>query len=191
VSYYIPAKYGCEDLAIDAIVSLLYDKCALEVATGDVSRAQVVKAGYLQQDPASVNIMLYENDPDDPKQHMHRPVRYPATGSRALVGGGSMYSRAFLMEVLVQGGAMPITITREQSRRIASIVVGRATRALLHAGPSMGQETRITDSFGETFVDGPYFANSWADVNEGESLIVRKYIRFWYFTSRSWDTDEW
>jgi len=189
VAYYIPADYGSEDLALDALVDLLADKCQDEVATGDLSRAVKIKAGYLQESPGAVNILIYENDPDDPKTNPNRPVRIQ--GSRALIGGGSHYSRAFLMEVLVHGQSMPTSITREESRRIASIVVRRAMRALTQAGPKMGQDNTITDNFGESFVDGPFFGRSWADNNEGESLIIRKYIQFWYRTSWSWDTDEW
>lgn len=186
MAYYIPAEYGSEDLALDALVALLTERCGTEVATGDMSRAQIVKAGYRQESPASVSILIYENDPDDPKQHTHRPLR-----DSALVGGGNRYSRAFTMEVEVHGRYMPQSVTREESRRIASIVVRRAMRALLHAGPKIGQDSGIADDFGETLVNGPFFGRSWADVNEGESLIVRKYVRFWYETSWSWDTDGW
>ena len=189
--YYLPAQYGSEDLAIDALVNLLTDKCQYEVATGDLTRAVTVKAGYLQANPGAVNIMIYENDPDDPKQNTHRPMRDKVTGARHRVGGGSLYSRAFLIEVLVQGSSMPTNITRAESRRIASIVVRRVMRALLYAGPKMGQGGEITDSFGETYVNGPFFGRSWADNNEGESKIVRKYIQVWYITSWDWDTDGW
>lgn len=191
MGYYIPAKYGIEDLALDAMVKLLTDRCQLEVATGDMSRAQIVKAGYRQESPDSVSIMVYENDPDDPKENRHRAVRDATTGSRAMVGGGSRYSRAFTIEVEVYGRYMPDTVTREESRRIASIVVRRAMNALSHAGPKIGQDNILSDDFGESIVNGPFFGYSWADVNEGESLIVRKYVRFWYMTMCRWDTSEW
>ena len=191
MGYYIPAKYGVEDLMLDAMVSLLTDRCQSEVATGDLSRAEIIKAGYRQESPASVSIMIYENDPDDPKENKHRPKRDPVTGTRAMVGGGNRYSRAFTLEVEVFGRYMPDTVTREETRRIASIVVRRAVNALNHAGPNIGQDRRIADDFGESVANGPFFSQSWADVNEGESLIVRKYIRFWYETMCTWDTSDW
>ena len=191
MGYYVPAKYGVVDLMLDAMVSLLTDKCIDEIPTGDVSRAQIIKAGYRQESPDSVSIMIYENDPDDPKQNKHRPKRDAFTGSRAMVGGGNRYSRAFTIEVEIYGRYMPITMTREETRRVASIVSRRIMTALNESGPRIGQDRRIEDDFGESVVNGPHFAQSWADVNEGESLIVRKYIRVWYETSCTWSTDDW
>jgi len=191
MGYYIPARYGVEDLIIDAIVNLLTDKCKTEIATGDISRAEIVKAGYRQEAPGSVNIMVYENDPDQPKDNKHRPMRDSWTGSRAMVGGGNKYSRAFSIEVEVYGRYMPTDVTREESRRIASIVVRRAITALNHAGPKIGQGDIIVDDFGESVLNGPFMGYSWADVNEGESLIVRKVVRLWYETMVDWSTSDW
>lgn len=210
---YLPAEYGAEDLILTALHSLLTEKCQAELETGDVTRASLVKVGPAQASPEGVSILLHENDPDDAAGWPHRPMKFrslnPAGGlsgdvyseamsmrttpGRTMMGGGSMYSRAFLLEIEVFGIYLPsdVSVERETVRRIASVVNRRAVRAMLEAGPKVGTGRAISGDLGEMVVDGPFLDKSWTDPEEGESLIIRKYVRFWYRTSMDWGTDDW
>jgi hypothetical protein len=143
--------------------------------------------------------MIHENDPDDPTSWAHKPLSFSRSkasqGPRqaynyALVGGGSaLMSRAFTLEVEVFG--LYVTgldsVERKDARHIASIVERRAIKALEEAGAQIGTEGPIEDDYGEIVLQGPYLGDGWTDPEEGESLIVRKYIRFWYQTGRHWN----
>jgi hypothetical protein len=209
---FLPIETGVVDLALSAMVSHLTQALIDDIDPEDVSRAVVVKAGPRQSDPESVTVMLHENDLDNPAQWPHQPLKFhnmrasgqvqqdPYSTSSAqrlttgysLVGGGSMYSRAFTAEIEVFGSFISgVNIGREESRQIASIVENRLVKALLEAGPKIGSGHIIRDDFGESILEGPFLGNSWVDPEEGESLIVRKFIQFWYRTSKDWDTAQW
>jgi len=213
MSSYLPAEFGCEDLILTALHELLTEKCQTELETGDVTRAGLVKVGPAQATPEGVSLLIHENDPDEPARWPHRPMKYrslsPAGGlsgdvyseamslrttpGRTLIGGGSMYSRAYTLEIEVFGIYLPtgVDIDREEVRRISSAVTRRAYRAIPEAGPTIGTDRAIQADFGEMIVDGPFMDQSWTDPGEGESLIVRKYLRFWYRTAMEWSTDGW
>jgi len=215
VAYYIPPELGTGDLILDAIVALLTAKCQTEVDTGDVTRAVTIKAGPQQAAPDSISILLHENDPDNPTNWPDRPLRYRSpnpgfggvlsgdpyaesargrtTSGVELIGGGSIYSKAYTMEIIVFGRGMPagVDVEREDVRSIASIVTRRSVRALIEAGPKIGTGSAVSDDFGGEVCLGPFMDTSWTDQEEGEALSVRKYVRFFYKLALDWDTDGW
>ncbi len=210
-SYYIPLETSIVDEIVTAIGNLLTEKLITDVSEYDVTRAVVIKAGPRQDDPESITVLIHENDPDNPSQWAHSPKSFrtprPSGGltsnrytdmeqirvssGRVKMGGGSLYTRAFTLEIEVFGMyVVGVDIDRETTRRIAAIVENRATQALLEAGRRIGTGTLIRDSFNEYVVDGPFLGDSWTDPEQGESLIVRKYIQFWYMTSKDWSMNE-
>lgn len=212
MSYYLPTEYGAADLILDAMVDLLTLKCQTEVDTGDVSRAVTIKAGPRQAAPESVSILIHENDPDAPSSFPNRPMRYrgtkatpgmtdPYSASQSersspgyvQIGGGSQYTRTYVIEVEVYGRSMPVGVDmeREDVRRVTAVVTSRLTKALLEAGPHIGTDRQIHDDFGGYVVQGPFPDISWVDPEEGESLVMRKYLRFWYSMALDWSTDDW
>jgi hypothetical protein len=211
-SYFIPDQTSIVDVIVSAIKDLLTVKLIDEVHEYDATRAVLIKAGPRQDDPESVTIMIHENHPDSPDQWPHAPKtfrsihdsggmvgdkyteveRLRVTAGRVMMGGGSQYTRAFTIEIEIFGMYVPdLDVDRDMVRQIAALVENRATKALLEAGPKIGTNALIRDSFGEYVVEGPFLGNSWTDPEQGESLIVRKYIQIWYRTSKSWSTSEW
>ena len=195
----LPTQSGVEDLMLTAIVSLLTSALQSAIDTGDVSRALVVKAGPRQAAPEAVSVMIHENDPDDPSGWAHKPMGFrrsrasegPRTAyNYSLVGGGSaVYSRAFTIEVEVFGLYFSglDSVEREDVRKVASTVARRMVRALQDAGPEIGTGNTIQDDFGEIVLQGPFVGDAWTDPEEGESLLVRKFVRVWYQTGNSWN----
>lgn len=213
--YYMPTELGTEDLILDAIVDLLTSKCQTAVDTGDVTRAVTIKAGPRQAAPESVSILIHENDPDSPSAYPDRPLRYRSpnpgfggvltgdpyadsargrtTSGTELIGGGSIYSKAYTLEIEVFGRFMPagLDIDREEVRAIASTVTRRAVRALIEAGPKIGTGSSVGDDFGGEVCLGPFMDTAWTDQEEGEALTVRRFIRFYYKLALDWSTDDW
>ena len=75
--------------------------------------------------------------------------------------------------------------------KVASVVVNRAMKAILEAGPKIGTGTPVRDDFGKMVIDGPYVGDSWTDPETGEALLVRKFVRLWYKVASSWSTNAW
>jgi hypothetical protein len=191
---YLPDQDGVVDLLLTAMETLLVTKLTTEIDTGDVSRAVTIKVGPMQASPDGVFVLLHENDPDDPAQWPHRPVKYnqgrprddtvglSASSDYYLVGGGGLYARAFSAEVVVYGNYLSgVSVDRDDVRRIAAVVENRLIKALKDAGPDVGTGELLQDDFGEAVVDGPYLDEIRAD-GGGESLIERKVVRVWYRT---------
>lgn len=215
MAYYIPTETGVSDLALDALSDLLVETLQTEIPNLDITKVTTFKVGYRQQKPTGVNILIYENDPDSPKDWSHRPLRFKTqrttggligdtysdteklrtTSGRALIGGGSLFSRAFTAEIEVSGRMLPreegVVYTQREVGQIASVVENRLAKTLLEAGPGIGTGVAVADSYGETIIDGPFMGESWMDQQEGKALIVRKYVRFWYKTSKGWTTAGW
>jgi hypothetical protein len=209
MTYYLPVEKGCEALVLDALVDLLTAKCQTEIDTGDVSRAQIVKAGPRQAAPEAVSILIHENDPDGPTRWPHRPMPYraPRPGGRpaadpfsvgegtrsavgrVMMGGGSTYALAYLLEMEVFGlyVSSDVDVDREEVRDIAAVAKHRMVQAVLEAGRHIGTGDIIEDDLGMAVIAGPFVDRMWTDPEEGESLIIRKYVRFWY--RASWDYD--
>jgi len=199
VTIYLPIELGVTDLIITAIVDLLTTRLQYEIDENDASRAALVKTGPRQANPESVAVMVHENDPDDPAAWPHKPLyntgggrvsesRLRSPGGTTLIGGGSQYSRAFTIEIEVFGNYISdLDVTRAVCIRVAGIVENRVVSALLTEGAYIGTGNAITDTFGETVIQGPVIASTWTDPEAGEALIVRKFLRIWYHTSKDWN----
>jgi hypothetical protein len=215
-TYYLPAEEGVVDAALDAMTALLTKELQTDIPAGDVSRMTTILVGYRQEKPTGVHVMVYENDPMNPQQWPHRPIRFKqtrttgglvgdayseteklrATSGRVLIGGGGQYTRAFLAEVEIYGRTLPRNegdspYTRREVGQVAKVVSNRLTKALLNAGPWIGTGAPIAGDMGETLLDGPFLGESWVDQQEGEALIVREYVQFWYVAFKDWSTDAW
>jgi len=212
----LPIEQGVVDKILDAIQSLLTTKLQTDVDEDDASRLALIKVGPRQDDPDSVVVLIHENDPDNPKQWPHRPVRYTELSASARlvgmrspfgetessqlrassyyeqVGGGSRMERAFTIEIEVWGDEVPgLTLERRDAGQLASILENRTIKALREAGSKIGTGSLLADDFGETVMLGPFWGDAWTDQEEGEALIVRKYIRLYYGTTQSWGTGDW
>jgi hypothetical protein len=214
-SYYLPVETSAPDLALEALEALLTKKLYDEVDPYDITRATTIKVGYQQAQPTGVNVLIFENDEDSPEQWPHRPMsfktqrptgglvgsqasdiaRLRVSSGRHLIAGGSMHTAAFTVKLTIMGRYLPkindTVVTREQSRRVATIVEHRIRKSLHEAGPNIGSSTEISDSFGNRFSNGPFMGRSWTAQAEGESLNVLKIIQFWYAVQESWSTDDW
>jgi len=96
-------------------------------------------------------------------------------------------ARCFTLEIEVWGDEVPnISLTRRDAGQLASLLENRSLKALREAQAQIGTGATITDDYGESVVMGPFWGDSWTDQEEGEALIVRKYIRFYYVCSQDW-----
>jgi len=208
----MPSEEGVVDKILSALVSLAETKLRDDIDSDDISRAVMIKVGPRQDDPEPVVVLFHENDPYSPDQWTHFPVRYarnrpvgglvgahdgarlrfrPQSGYEQ-IGGGSRYGRAFSAEIEVWGDYISgVDMTRERVRHVASVVENRLRKALHDAGPKIGTGDIIRGDFGEYVLQGPYFGESWVDQEEGEAMIVRKVVRFYYLTVEVWNTSAW
>jgi len=213
VTVTLPTEQGIADIIMDNVVALLTEKLQTDIDETDASRLRLIKVGPKQDDPEGVDIMIHENNPDSPGSWPHRPVRYktprPMGGfiGRAyddmqselrtisgyeLVGGGSQMAYAFTAEIEIWGDEIPdIDPSRRDVGQLASIVEQRTKKALQDAGPAIGTGARVVDDFGNAVARGPFYGDAWTSYGEGEALIVRKYMQFYYVCSVSWSTDAW
>jgi hypothetical protein len=199
---------------MDALVALLTLKLKTEIGAADASRLEEAGVGPKQDDPAGVDIRIHENSLDSPESWPHRPVRYrtprPMGGfigsseyegmqrelrtmtGYELVGGGGQMAFAFTAELEVRGEEIAdIKPGRRDVGQLMGIVSMRLRKALQDAGPKIGTGDLISDDFGNVTQRGPFFGRAWIDYPEGEGLMARMMIRFYYICTVSWNTDEW
>jgi len=209
----MPTEEGIADIIMDDVVALLTEKLQADISEDDASYLRLIKVGPKQDDPQGVDIMIHENDPNSPSSWPHRPVRYktprrmggfigqPYNEMQAelrtisgfeLVGGGSQMAYAFTVELEIWGDEIPdVNLERREVGQLASIIEQRTRKSLQDAGPKIGTDSLVTDDFGNTVQRGPFFGDSWTSYEEGEALIVRKYVQFYYVCSVAWSTDAW
>jgi len=209
----MPMEQGIIDMIMDAIVALLTLKLRTEVSATDASRLDVAGVGPKQDDPAGVDIRIHENALDSPESWPHKPVRYKTPRKMGgfigspyedlendlrtlsgfeLVGGGGQMAFAFTAELEVRGEEIAdIDPERRDVGQLIGVVAMRLRRALQAAGAKIGTGDLITDDFGNTTQRGPFFGRAWIDYPEGEGLMARMMIRFYYVCTVSWNTDEW
>ena len=205
-TFVLPTDQGIMDLIQDRISDLLTYVLIDSVSADDLSRATLIKVGRAQEAPTSVMVLIHETSPDDGKGWPHQPhiwskrTRAPYTTGesigRAAIGrvdvtGGSQYERTVTIEVQVWGTAMAYDVSRRDIGHIASVVMSRATQALMTYGPRIGQASLVQDSFGETVVDGPFLGQGWVVRSEDESLRAFMYQQFWYRTDIDYSTTKW
>ena len=211
---YLPIEQGIVDIALDALVDLLTEKLQTEIPEEDASRLTTIKVGPNQDDPTSVMVLLWENDPLSPSDWPHRPLRYKnvrqqggyigyayndleegqlrSTTGYELVGGGSRSAVAITAEIQVWGDEIAgLTTERRDVGHIMAVVEYRLRKALKEAGPRIGKTSSLADSFGNSLVAGPLYGDRWAARQEGEAMIAQRYVRFYYICEESWDTGEW
>ena len=209
----LPEERGIVDLIMNAVVALLTLKLQTEISETDASRLSLIKVGARQDDPVGVDVLIHENDPMTPSQWPHKPVRFRTPrriggfigrpydnmedelrtlSGYELVGGGSQMAYAFTAEIEIWGDEIAdINAERRDVGHLASVVINRIRKALQDAGPKIGTDSLLTDDFGTSTQRGPIFGEMWTGYEEGEALIVRSYLRFYYVCSVSWSTDEW
>lgn len=210
----LPSQQGIADKILDALLALLTEKLQTDISEDDASRLTTIKVGPLQDSPTSVIVLLHENDPENPRDWPHCPIRYPQQGSAAgsapvfpgepnlsrlrsttnyeLMGGGSMIARCFTIELEVWGDEVSgLSLERRDVGQVASVVENRIVKAIKEAGPKIGTGSIIEDDFGEKASLGPFWGDAWTSQMEGEAMITRKMIRFYYKCSQSWSTNAW
>jgi len=213
----LPVEQGVVDIIMDAMVDLFTLKLQTEIDKNDASRLTEIKVGPLQDDPTGIVVLIHENDPEDPRQWPHYPLRYrelqpsgtligqtTARGESEqtqlrhsthfqMVGGGSRMARCFTIALEVWGDEIltDTPLERRDAGHLAAVIENRIIKTLLDAGPKIGTGNLITDSFGESVMMGPYLGDCWTNQEEGEALIVRKYIRVYYVTTQSWTIAAW
>jgi len=183
----MPTEEGVVDKILSALVSLAETKLRDDIDSDDISRAVMIKVGPRQDDPEPVVVLFHENDPYNPDQWTHFPVRYERNRP---VGGLVGAHDAARLRFRPQSGYEQ-NMTRERVRHVASVVENRLRKALHDAGPKIGTGDIIRGDFGEYVLQGPYFGESWVDQEEGEAMIVRKVVRFYYLTVEVWNTSAW
>ena len=210
MTVFLPVECGIAYMILDSMAALFTKVCTTAIPITDASRATTIQIGPLQDDPTSVMLLLYENDPENPASWSHKPVRYrnprPASGAflgssydtnqmelqrlqgYELMGGGSQRARCFTVDTTVFGDDMAADIDRHDAGRLASLVENRWKLALREAGGHIGTDYNpIKDSFGESVALGPYFDESWTIVQAGEALIVRKRCHLFYICTEEWN----
>ena len=212
----LPSELGICDRVLDALCDLITDKMQTQYPATEATRVASIKVGPQQDDPRSVLILLHENDPENPSAWPHRPQPYREMGDSGqligtriggspfgeqrplrqqagyqMVGGSSRMARAFSADIEVWGNEFTVALTRRQIGQIASIVENRLIKTLNEAGPKIGTGDMITDDFGESVQLGPFWGDGWTDQEEGEALIARKRVSFYYVTIQAWGTGNW
>ena len=141
-------------LLVDAIEDLLVTACQLDISGDDDSKALLVRAGRLQQDPTKnvVNILVHPNDPDAPDDWRHeirkmdqvtlqnpwsRDVPASAVGMYE-IGGGEHWWRRFTVELKMFFGTK--NEDRATCRELAHRVLGRAEEALKEGMSTFGAQ---------------------------------------------------
>ncbi len=187
---------GIEDEIISLLVDLLTRKLRVEIDPSDVTRAEVIIAGPLQDDPSAVNVMIHENDPLDPADWPHFPIpqtnidrsgspshlsrNYQIPLGYEMMGGAARMGYCFTLEIDIRGDEMDLATEREDVRQIAAAVSARAWQAIKAAGSTIDTSDLVQDDFGTYVVMGPFRGEFWTDQQAGEPQIARRYLRFFY-----------
>lgn len=193
---YIPAIHGITRVMEQYIVELLTIKLYDEISSNDLTRAISIKAGKEQQKPTYNTVLVHKNDPRNASSWPHEPVvrrRSRNTDresdyTRGLVGSNATpyIQRAFTLQfkVALRERIQGIPIEPDDADTILQITMSRAVQALTQAGPMMGADNAVVDSFGEQVHLGPFFEGEWTDREQGKSLRVEGRCQLWYLTSR-------
>lgn len=142
---------------VDQILNTVSERLSVGLTAPGVPSqelASVVRPGLAQQDPVAdrISVFLHHGDPDDvsidPKWSDKTVQEYGKSDdgfAAFMLGGSTRWWRCFVIEIKCY--FVKTKETREEARRIAQTVFGRAHR-LLTANPGLA----ITDDFGETAI---------------------------------------
>ena len=199
----IPDLHGITELIKFALRDLLTLNLITNLPAWDATRDCQVVIGKIQDDPLFVNVEIYEGFNPDPDSWPHRNKRLPGPRSlrdgqvidpsedsqrvrnavgKITLGGWSLNTRAFTIELEIAGNSSAIDVDRDEVMRVCGITEGRTRRILMDAGAKMGLTQPPSDDFGETVLQGPFFGDHWMERVESESLRTKRYIQFWYET---------
>jgi hypothetical protein len=192
---FLPEDTGMVRLIEAAIETLLTQKLYTEVNPLDLSRAVVIKSGKEQQAPTYCTVLIHKNDPINAAEWAHEPEvkrrsrttdregRYP----REFINGGTLYQRAFTVEVktMLRKVIGAITITQNDADNVCQTCLSRAASALRAGGPDIGTDQAIEDSFGEATYKGPHFGSERVTREQGKGLRAQGKLQIWYGTYRN------
>src|SRR5258706_1968766 len=142
-------------VAIDYMILKYLDDILLntlqsEISQSDPTRAGLVRVGPLQDDPTRlrVNILTYNKEREDPEGWQHidiqegSPTHTKVDPSTSEIGGGELWYRRFTVELEI---FFPPSIPdREESLRLATIILARAERTIQVSSAALGP-----DDFGQ------------------------------------------
>ena len=121
-----------------ALEALLVAACQTAISDDDDSKALLVRAGRLQEDPTKnfVNVLIHPNDPDDMDEWVHEVIGKNITPysdhgfpiGMYEIGGGEQWWRRFTAELKIFYNQK--SLTRTQARDNAHLVLGRAEEAI-------------------------------------------------------------
>lgn len=165
------------DLIIDAVNDNLVKELRTLVSEDDPSRAGLVRAGQLQDNPLKfgISVLTFTNDKDDPKTWPHAVTS--GTGEKLVsnpfsyeIGGGEFWYRRFSTQILQ---FWPPNTSRELSRRYAGNVLARAEYAIKTTPLGIGP-----DDLGEAPIQ-IYLASSFNKEGGGGSQFIWRGDIYW------------
>lgn len=128
---------------VSVISDAIIEQLRKELMTDDVAGAGLVRLGPLQDDPtdARINILVYENDREDPDGWIHEQKR-----DEIEIGGTEMYKRRFTVQMQIYLNNQ--NLDRATAKEVIDLVHGRALHALRGSDIIAG----VSDEFGERVI---------------------------------------
>lgn len=162
---------------IDTANLYLLNEMRAFIDSTDVTKAGLVRAGLLQDDPVEpgISVLTHTNDPDDETGWDNAIVAGPGEDlSQRIpgyeVGGGELWWYRFTTEI-VQFWA--IGTTRENARRYAAVVLSRASHTIKNLIFQVS-----ADSFGNFPLQALVVSSRMIEAGGGDQFIWRTKLRW-------------
>lgn len=149
--------YELHNMMVDHTVDALKIALIDEIDAEDPTRATVVRAGKLQQNPTAgtgVNVLVWPSDDSDPDELFIGKDTHGLHGPTYEIGGTAYFMMRFRIETLFHFRGLQGDEGRDEARERAQVIHGRIRKTLLQMNlrnlPVHPVTLRATDDFGQT-----------------------------------------
>jgi hypothetical protein len=183
----IEQPIAIDNMLIDGLVAELVDKLITVIPDGDPTKANVVRAGKLQNNPTKgtgINVLVWPEEESKPgKLHTNRESAKGIVSPVYEIGGGAFYSHPFRIYLLLHFKAYRGDEGRIEARTQAYVLLSRIRKTLhmmaLPTNPNTGQPK---DDFGESAIE-IQIDDFWMREGGGDGQFIwRGEISFFFLT---------
>jgi hypothetical protein len=145
-----------KNLALDALVDALRLELVTNVPVDDVTRAETVREGRLQDNPTKgtgINVLVYTEDEKEPDELWVKDDDIGIDSNTYTMGGGEVISSKFRLHIVCHYKGLTGDDGRKQARETTYLIIERCRKAIREMDMPVDPDTGTTrDSFGNTAI---------------------------------------
>lgn len=153
----MPQPVAMHNMLIDGIVDALTVDLVTNIVDGDLTKANVVRAGRLQADPTrgtGINVLVWPDEDSNPNELYTNDKQAGILAPTYEIGGGAFFMQRFRLNLLFHFKGYRGEDGRVDARNLAYVILARIRKTLHTMNMPLHPDTlQPKDDFGEIAIE--------------------------------------